>query len=279
MIRKILFPIFVAYCLVLVWAGSSISKPDEAPPDWLTQNVSIQFKDETLPIILENLSKKTGVAILYDEKLVNEKFSGNYIDVTMAEFLNRLFNKYNKAITFNREKKLVIVETFGAEKYIIAGGDAKGSGEVLPFMDGMTRVELEKMQREQYAAYQESLNNKDEIVPGMEITRGELEKLQEQQSEEYQADLNSPDSIVPGTDGKTRAELEMMQDQQIEAYNKSLEDTGAMVPGMTITQGELKKLHEIQSQSLDNPDEIVPGLNITRRELDELHKRQNEQNK
>lgn len=280
MVRNMLI-LLLGCCVIPFFAGSSISQQTEAPPDWLIQTVSMQFKDATLPVILESLSEKTGVAILYDEKLVNEKFSGTYTEITMVEFLNRLFNKYNKAITFNRDKKLVIVETFGAEKYIIAGGAAKSSTEVLPFMDGMTRAELEELQREQYELYRDSLANKDEIVPGLEITRGELEKLHEQQLKEYQAELDSPESIVPETGGKTRAELKKMHEQQMEEYRKSLEDQEAIVPEVGISRGELKKLHESQYQqyqeSRNNPDEIVPGLDITRKELEELHKRQMEE--
>lgn len=282
MIRNIMIPI-VACCLVLICAGSSISQPGDEHPDWLLQRVSMDFRDEKLSVILGNLSKKTGVAILYDEKLVDEKFSGNYKDVKMVEFINRLFHKYNKAITYNREKKVVIVETFGSEKYIMATAEGKSSEEVLPFMDGMTKAELAELHREQNELYQESLKDKEETVPGLEISRGELEALQELQNQEYQADLNSPDSIIPGTEGKTRAELQKMQEQQLEEYRKSQEDPETIIPGMDMTQGELKKLHESQSQeyqqSLNNPDEIVPGLDMTRKELEELHKRQMEENK
>jgi hypothetical protein len=282
MVRNMLI-LLLGCCGMPFFGGSAIAQPMEEPPDWLIQTVSMQFKDEALPVILENLSKKTGVAILYDEQLVNEKFSGNYIDVTMVEFINRLFNQYNRAITFNRDKKLVIVETFGAERYLIASGDEKSSDEVLPFMDGMTRAELEQQHREQYALYQESLKNKDEIIPGLEITRGELEKLHEQQLKEYQADLNSPESVVPETGGKTRAELEKMHAQQMEEHRKSLADPEAIVPGVGISQRELQKLHESQyreyQESLNDPDEIVPGLDISRQELKELHQRQMEENR
>ncbi|RJX18237.1 MAG: hypothetical protein C4575_11060 [Desulforudis sp.] len=243
----------------------------------------MEFKDEALAVILAKLSKKTGVVILYDEKLVNEKFSGNYSNLTMVEFLNRLFKKYNKAITFNREKKLVIVETFGAEKYIIAAGDEKRSQEILPFMNGITKAQLEELHREQYELYREGLMNKDELIPGLEINRGELEKLHEQQGEAYQADLNSPESVIPGTDGTTRGEIQKMQEQQMEAQRKSLEDPEVAVPGVEMSQGELRDLHERQyreyRESLNNPDEVIPGLDMTRKELEELHKKQMEENK
>ena len=63
--------------------------------------------------VLGKISAQTGIVILYDENLADQKITGNYKGIGLSEAVNRLFVEKNKSILINENEKLIIVKTFG----------------------------------------------------------------------------------------------------------------------------------------------------------------------
>ncbi|MGB5684236.1 MAG: hypothetical protein WBM35_00370, partial [Candidatus Electrothrix sp.] len=141
---------------------------------WLNDKVTLRFQDEQMSSVLGNLSEQTGIAILYDEKLADQKVTGHYKAIKFAEAINRLFSENNKSIQVLKNEKKIIVKTFGAKQFILASSTERApSDQLSDDSEKMTLAELEKMHRQQYKEYKERISNENEVLEGG-MTRGEV---------------------------------------------------------------------------------------------------------
>ncbi|MCW5214109.1 hypothetical protein VU13_02110, partial [Desulfobulbus sp. US5] len=77
--------------------------------EWLNDRVTIKFQEEPMNTVLGEIAQQTGIAILYDEKLADQKVTGYYKGVKFSEAINRLFSEKNKSIqVFKSEKKIIV---------------------------------------------------------------------------------------------------------------------------------------------------------------------------
>ncbi|MCI5209072.1 MAG: hypothetical protein D3910_09825 [Candidatus Electrothrix sp. ATG2] len=144
--------------------------------------------------VLGKISEQTGVAILYDEKLADQKVTGHYKNIKFSEAIDRLFSGTNKSIQVLGSEKKIMVKTFGAKNYISSRSDSsvitkaeydkkvqahsKDSNTVEP-MTGISWQEIELVAKREKAAYDAYLNDPNAVEPitGVslqEIGRGAL---------------------------------------------------------------------------------------------------------
>ena len=259
------------FLAVLFMSGTALSGSQEGA-NWLDHPVTIRFQGETLGSVLESIAKQTGIAILYDQELANEKVSGNFKNVKASEAITRLFGSKNKSIQVGKDKKIIIVRTFGAKKFIWAG-HSKGIARKDQAFAPMTLGELETLHINQYKKYKERIANENEILEGG-MTRSELKAMQEQQHSNYQKRITNDEEVVEG--GMTRGELRAMQERQYEANQARIADNDEMIEG-EITRGELRIMQEQQHRKsigrTSNVDEILEG-GMTRSELRAMQEQQ-----
>ena len=126
---------------------------------WLDENVNIRFQNETMSVVLGKISTQTGIAILYDENLAEQKVTGNYKDIKFSEAINRLFSDKNKSIQVLKNEKKIIVKTFGAKQFVLASSSDTVTGESSVEGALMTAAELEKLHKQQIKEYQDKWKN------------------------------------------------------------------------------------------------------------------------
>jgi DNA-directed RNA polymerase subunit N (RpoN/RPB10) len=237
----------------------------------LNDSVSVQFQEELMSAVLEKISRQTGIAILYDEDLADQKVTGHYKDIKFSEAINRLFSEKNKSIQVFKNEKKIIVKTFGAKNFILAlSAEIAPSDQLSDDSKKMTLAELEKMHRQQYKEYKERIADDSEVLEGG-MTRSELKAMHAQQYKEYKKRIADDNEVLEG--GMTRGELKAMHAQQYKQYNDRIADENEELEG-GMTRAELKVMHAQQYKQYndriaDENEELEGGM--TRAELKVMH--------
>ncbi|MCI5157673.1 MAG: hypothetical protein D3906_04395 [Candidatus Electrothrix sp. AUS1_2] len=247
--------------------------------DWLNEGVTIRFQDEPMSAVLGKISQQTGIAILYDENLAGEKVTGHYKDIKFSEAIDRLFSEKNKSIQVFKGEKKIIVKTFGAKQFILAGKDsAVDSTDSEDESEKMSLAQVEERQRQRYNEYKKRITDENEVLEGG-ITRGELRIKQKKQYTEYKERIADENEVLEG--GITRGELRVKQKKQYEEYKKRIADENEVLEG-GITRGELrvkqKRLNAEYKKRIADENEVLEG-GITRGELRAKQKKQYEEYK
>ncbi|MCI5164623.1 MAG: hypothetical protein D3903_00695 [Candidatus Electrothrix sp. GM3_4] len=224
--------------------------------------------------VLGEIAQQTGIAILYDEKLATQKVTGYYKDVKFSEAINRLFSEKNKSIQVFKNEKKIIVKTFGAKQFILAGKDStSGSANRADDSEKMTLAELEKMHKQQYSEYKERIADESEVLEGG-MTRGEVKVMHKKQYEEYIKRIADDNEVFEG--GMTRGEIKKMQEKQYEEFKKRIADDNEVFEG-GMTRGEIKKMQEKQYEEfkkrIADDNEVFEG-GMTRGEIKKMQEKQ-----
>jgi type II secretory pathway component GspD/PulD (secretin) len=211
--------------------------------EWLNNKLTIRFQEEPMSSVLGQISAQTGIAILYDEKLAVKKVTGYYKDIEFSEAINRLFSETNKSIQVFKNEKKVIVKTFGAKQFVLAGKKSSmDSTSRVNESKKMTLAELEKIHKQQYKEYQKRIADDNEVLEGV-MTRAELKAMHKRQNDAYLKRISENNAILEG--GMTRDELETMHKRQNDAYLKRASENNAILEG-GMSKKELQDLHEQQ---------------------------------
>ncbi|MCI5139442.1 MAG: hypothetical protein D3922_13755, partial [Candidatus Electrothrix sp. AR1] len=167
--------------------------------EWLDDKVTIRFQEEAMSTVLGKIAQQTSIAILYDEKLSNQKVTGYYKNIKFSEAINRLFSEKNKSIQVFKNEKKIIVKTFGAKQFILASSAEIAPSSIQPSEDSkkMTLAELEKMHKQQYKEYKERISNENEVLEGG-MTRGELKAMHKKQYEDYKKSISDDNEMLEG---------------------------------------------------------------------------------
>jgi len=189
--------------------------------NWLETEISVQCQDCVVQDILQKVSVKLGIKIVYDASLAQVPMSCNYTSVTVEKIIDRIFRNYNKGVTLEPDTNTMIIQTFGAYGYIIAAADKNGDPVNMPYLGEMVNEELIQLHKKQYAEYQKELSDGNAIVPGLGISRSKLKEIQTRQYREYKEQLNNPNAIVPEL-GITRKALNDLHRKQNKEYRDAL---------------------------------------------------------
>lgn len=233
---------------------------------WLDKQVTMQFQSEPLSNVLAEITQQTGISIIYNLELANEKVNINYKDIKASDAITRLFKGKNIVIQINNQENIIIVKTFGAKNFI-SSSPIKGQES----SSQMTLAQLEDLHSQQYKEYKERISDDNEVIMGG-MTRAAIRAMQKKQSQQYEDRIDNDDVEVFGT---TFGKLRTMHEQQYTEYQEQISNANEVLIG-NITRGELGVMQEKQSnlykERLAN-DEILIG-NKTSRELDTLHRQQ-----
>lgn len=268
----ILMKYWLSICLVLITLPYNAAASADFEEDWLSQSVSIEFKKEPLKLVLGRLSKQTGVAIMYDEALGDNKVSGIYANIRLEKAISRLFARQNKSLIIQDDDKLIIVKHFGAKQYVWASNQH----DALPSPDGMTAEELKQMHHEQYREYRADVDD-DTTVLENGMTRREISAMHLDQLQQYEDDLVSGEFFDES--GMTRSEVLALHQEQYAQYKKNTEDEGEILEN-GMTRSELFAMHATQykryKRKAKSGEELLEN-GMTRNELKEMHARQYEE--
>jgi hypothetical protein len=268
---------FVVLFVTVIILPVNVFSVEQQANSWLDEPVTIRFQNEPLSKMLEKISKKTGIAILYDQELANDKVSGNYKDVKVSDAITRLFCGKNKSIQVSKDKKVIVVKTFGAKTFIWAVSDAGEQGNEQNLLDSMSLAELDQLTSQQYLKYKECIANDNELLSEFGKTRGELRAMQDQQYKEYRESIANDEEFLPEF-GMIRGELDAMQVQQYKEYKECFTNDNEMLIEFDKTRAELNVMHELQNKeyknSISRDDEFLPEFGMPYGELRAMQERQ-----
>ncbi len=243
------------FLAALFLQGIAYSAAIQNTAPWLDTPVTVRFQNQPLSKVLEKISKQTGIAVLYDQELANEKVTGNYKGVKASDAITRLFNSENKSIQVDKTEKVIIIKTFGAKNFVWAGRD-KGNNK----SSKMTLAELEKLHEHQYKKYKERIADDNEVLEGG-MTRREVRSMHEQQYRNFQMRLSNDDNMDEGS--MTRQEIRQLQEKQYNDFQKRLVLSDDDVLESGVTRGETKAMHDKQYRSyqdrLASDSEVIDG--------------------
>ncbi|WLE98591.1 MAG: hypothetical protein QTN59_07060 [Candidatus Electrothrix communis] len=239
--------------------------------EWLNDKVTVRFQEKPMSTVLGEIAQQTGIAILYDEKLADQKVTGYYKDVKFSEAINRLFRGTNKSIQVFKSEKKIIIKTFGAKQFILVSSDQPSNN-----VDSVTVGDLQKLHRQQYKEYKERIADDNEVLSGG-MTRGEIRTMHEKQYEELQNQIKDDNEVLDG--GMTRGEIRAMHEKQYEELQNQIKDDNEVLDG-GMTRGEIRAMHEKQYEELQNQikddNEVLDG-GMTRGEIRAMHEKQYEE--
>ncbi len=266
--RKSLVTKFVFFTLLFVILISLTNRAFSATQkqsNWLDDPININFENEPLRKLLNQIAQQTGVSIAYDQELANEKVTGNYQNIKTSDAITRLFRGKNKSIQVNIAKRIIIIKTFGAKSYIWADSTQKALGQKqssgLIFL-----ANLEELHAQQYKEYKERITDDSEVLDGG-MTRKEIRIMQQQQNNESQKSIADDSDVFKGD--MTQGEMEILHAQQ---YGEFKNDA--------VNNYEIRALHTTQSEefkeSLNNNTQLLNG-EVSNSEIRDVHEKQYEE--
>ncbi len=223
---------------------------------WLEEPVTIHFQNEPLKAVLMEISKQTGISILYDEALVTERVFGKYNNIPFSEAINRIFKGKNKTIRINKTKRVVIVNTFGAKEFIWAE-ERTEAGVKEFFRDSVTLDEIQSLQMRQYREFQDEISDESEVVEN-DLTRKQLREIILEQSLQFESHLLDDDEVIEN--GKTRGQLRDLIKLQDSYFVADISDSQLVEDDLT--RSELRELILKQMESFSNDQTITGGLGL-----------------
>ncbi|WP_339138575.1 MAG: hypothetical protein WGN25_09740 [Candidatus Electrothrix sp. GW3-4] len=233
---------------------------------WLNDTVTVRFQEEPMSAVLGKISQQTGIAILYDEKLADQKVTGHYKDIKFSEAINRLFSDKNKSIQVFKNEKKIIVKTFGAKQFILAGDTPMSTKEHL-HVDNLSLDEIRTLQVSQYNEFRNQISDENEII-AKDMTRSQLKAFIKNQNKQFKDSLKNENEVV--TKNKTRAQLRMFVSKQNKAFENSLLNDEEQIGENGETRLQLREF--IQDQDLKFNNTLTEGEQLvvdgkTRNEL------------
>ena len=251
--------------IILLLVGNNLLAAQKAT-NWLDEPVTILFQNEPLSKVLEKISKQTITAIMVSSTQANEKVTGDYKNVKASGAITRLFSSKNKSIQVSKEKKVIVVKTFGAKKFIWAGVASGGNDIAQLSTDKISLDEIRALQIKYYQEYRDEISDDNAVIEG-NLTRAELRNIVQEQNKEFEESLKNDKEIIAGN--KTRAQLRKFVEQQNEMFIKSLSNNEEII-AEGLTRVQLRNLVEKDikkyKDSISDDNEIIEG-SLTRAEL------------
>ena len=250
--------------------------------EWLNDRVTTRFQEEPMSKVLGEIAQQTGIAILYDEKLADQKVTGYYKDVKFSEAINRLFSEKNKSIQVFKSEKKIIVKTFGAKQFILASSNKTAPDQSLNNAEPITVGDLEKMHRQQYKEYKERIADENELLELEGMTKKELRFMHEQQYKKNKALIANVNELLEDEE-MTRGELRNVQEQQYKKNKEHIANENDFLKDEEMTRKELRNAQEQQykknKEHIANENDLFKDEGMTRKELRNVQEQQYEKYK
>ena len=245
------------------------------------ESATISLNAENLPLgkICDQINKKTGYNILFDERYIKETITIKLENVTLSDGVKRIMQKLgikSYAIVTDEVNHALEIYTYGNDfSGRVATINGRGEAVVTPpsnsGLPGLTLAELKAIQAENY---QNSKNVPPNMIvtppsssgePG--LTRDELEAILESNQRKQ---MNRPKDMVvtppssSGEPGLTRSQLEAILENNKQRQTNLPKDTVVTPPSPSgepgLTRAQLEALLESNKKKMGHPNskETVP---------------------
>lgn len=238
--------------------------------------ITLEIHNERIQEVLEHIAKETGFTMMYGEQLAGKKISGKFNNVSLEEVIRRIFKGESYTLTVSPEEKIIIVKTYGVQKYKVAAGSSADHVATILGLSSADKKRIENLHRQQIQELEKYLANPENVDPLTGKTLGEigtLHKSQYRQLANDQKNLDFPDEIS-GIEQRKISKLQKREYQELKEYT---ENPDSIDPQSGIKLGHIKELHARQYKELhpeDTTDLIDPFTKMTNVEIKALHKRQ-----
>lgn len=244
-----------------------------------TQKIEkLSIGDKTvLRDVVDDIFKQTGYKIVVSDELALTPIAGVYEDVSVENFLRRVFKKYNVSVIYDEKAKVAFVRAFGEN----LNKDQKGAYVAVPKeglledgesdpsavdpLSGISLAELKRTQIEQLEEMERLRNDPETLDPLSGTPLMELQRAQSQQLEEMERQKKDSEAVDPLTDNPL-AEQQRSVAEQLEEMEKRNNDPAAVDPlsGDSLSElraGQARQLEELGKREND-PNAVDPLENI-----------------
>ena len=270
LIKKIFYstlPIIIVFFLSVL-VGTSLAHSYEN--DIFEKKISLRFYDKNLQDVFTYITSETGIKIIYDEHLSEQKVSGNFKEIPLITALDRLLKGVNHSLEMNKDRKTLLIKAFGKVKYTSTTTGSTGVG-LLPDKD-ITYAELKTLLDRQYKEFTKQLNNGEEYLDDFKMTRNMEKNQLTREVSVFKQEAQDPNAFSAGFD-ITNKEVKELFEQQQELFqrNKMTEDIiGDNGKSMKEYRFHMKKQISNFKKEQQNDEVMVPGLNIRREAYKQL---------
>lgn len=262
--------------LICILFGARVADVDASETGSTTNpKITLTLQGTPLKNVVDSVSQQTGYTIHVEESLLGMQVTGNYKEMDITQFFQRIFRGQNLSLLFNDKEKNCVVRTFGKKegKFYTAG---KGGDQVDPLI-GMTLSEIKESEDEQRQAFLEYSQDPDAVDPLTGLKLVDISAAQEEQRNAFIEASNNADAVDPLI-GKTQGEIKNSQEQQrmaFQAYSENPDATDALT-GQRLsdmrTSAEQQR-QEFQRYSSD-PNSIDPLTGLSLGEMRELQEKE-----
>ena len=238
--------------------------------------ITLEIHNETIQEVLEQVARETGLTMMYGEQLAGKKISGNFHNVSLEEVIRRIFKGESYTLTVSPEEKIIIVKTYGVQKYKVAAGSSVDQVASILGLPTVDKRKIENLHHQQIQEIEKYLANPESVDPLTGKTLGEIRTLQKSQSRQLENDEKNPDfpDEISGIEQRKIWKLQKREYQELQEYT---ENPVSVDPQSGMKLGDIKALHKRQYQELHSEnatDLIDPFTKMTNGEIKALHKKQ-----
>lgn len=250
--RTFFLTLFNGILLLLLTSTPSISRGIENGIENMTNSFS--FKNTPFNEVIAALSYQYNVEIFYDEALSKNSISGEYLNLSLDDILNRLLKDKNFSILTYSKNRIIYIRSFGVKNQHLVALSSSQTGK-------------------------KSINSRD---PFTQKSITELNAILEQQENNKKARLNNPNYIDPFS-GESQANLKRIKQLQEIRKQQRTEDPKFIDPMTGKTYLDLvlikQEQEEKKTQRLNNPNYIDPLTGMTMSTLNNILRKQEENKK
>jgi len=216
-------------------------------------------QNTVLKDVLGEIQKQTGYQVIVSDELSAIPVVGMYNDISIEDFLRRVFKKYNVSVIYDEKKQVAYVRSFGEDLKLKQTGafhsvprdellkeTGADSSEIDP-LSGISVAELKRMQMEQLEEMERLANDPDAVDPLGEVPLADLREKQAGQLDQLKNRQNDAEAVDPQT-GLSVAELQEKKARQLEMMRARENDPDAVDPQSGIP---LRELREKQARQLE----------------------------
>jgi len=239
--------------------------------------ITLEIHNETIQEVLEQVAKETGFTMMYSEQLASKKISGKFQNVSLEEAIRRIFKGESYSLTVSPKEKIIIVKTYGVQKYKVAAGNNVDHLAKILGLTGSDRKKINNLHREQIQEIEKYLADPESVDPltnGM--TLGEIRFLHESQSLQLENDGKNPD-ISDEMSGTAQGKIWKLQKREYQELKEYTENQDSVDPQSGMKLGDIRALHKRQYKKLHSAtadNSIDPFTKMTNEEIKALHKKQ-----
>ncbi len=234
--------VFAATVLLVSTPGEAVNLNEKKVKIVTTQNTVL--KD-----VLGDIHKQTGYQVVVSEELSTIPVVGVYDDISIEDFLRRVFKKYNVSVIYDEKKQVAYVRSFG-----------------------------EDLKQSQTGAYLSV--PRDELLKGTEvdpnetdplsgISLAELRRMQEEHLQEMERQANDPEAVDP-LGGVPLADMKRNQQE----LDRQKADPATVDPLSGIPLADLRKNQAEADRRANDPDAVDPlsglPMSVLRKNQEEL---------